>query len=466
MSFRDSRVSAFRAGVVALVLVTTLLYVVFGGHMPWKHPFVLNAVVSNAVGLNSRSTVRIAGVDVGHVRSVTRGPGRTALVKMEIDKSGLPIHRDATLKVRPRIFLEGNFFVDLHPGTPSDPYFHNGDTIPLAQTAVPVQFDEILSTLQSSTRTDLQQVVHTFAQTLDSGGARALHQMLPDWAPAFLTFSQMQQAVRGQGEHDLSTFIENGEKVSKALAAQDATLPRLVTGLNATLRATSDHRAQLASSVDGLARLVQVANPTLDALNAALPATRQFMRDLKPGVVVAPRTLRLATGLSDQLSGVLAKPELPALLTNLKAALVSISTVQPGLRDLLGKLSPVTECLRNNAVPVLKSKLDDGPLSSNEPVYRELLYALVGLASGSQNFTGDGPIVRYHAGFGDTTVTTGKVPGIDEPLVGLTSEPILGSRPKFDNVLPPLRPDVPCVTQKRPDLHAETGPAPEQRRLP
>ena len=32
--------------------------------------------------------------------------------------AALPIHRDAELKIRPRIFLEGNFFVDLKPGTP------------------------------------------------------------------------------------------------------------------------------------------------------------------------------------------------------------------------------------------------------------------------------------------------------------------------------------------------------------
>ena len=38
---------------------------------------------------------------------------------MEINEKGLPIHRDATAKVRPRIFLEGNYFVDLKPGTPS-----------------------------------------------------------------------------------------------------------------------------------------------------------------------------------------------------------------------------------------------------------------------------------------------------------------------------------------------------------
>ena len=37
-------------------------------------------------------------------------------VTMEMKESGLPIHKDATLKIRSRIFLEGNFFVDLTPG--------------------------------------------------------------------------------------------------------------------------------------------------------------------------------------------------------------------------------------------------------------------------------------------------------------------------------------------------------------
>ena len=35
-----------------------------------------------------------------------------------INKDGLPIHADATAKIRARIFLEGNFYVDLSPGTP------------------------------------------------------------------------------------------------------------------------------------------------------------------------------------------------------------------------------------------------------------------------------------------------------------------------------------------------------------
>ncbi len=44
-----------------------------------------------------------------------------ALVTMSLNKNGLPIHKDATLKIRPKLFLEGNFFVQLSPGSPSAP---------------------------------------------------------------------------------------------------------------------------------------------------------------------------------------------------------------------------------------------------------------------------------------------------------------------------------------------------------
>ena len=67
--------------------------------------------------------MRIAGVEVGKVTKVEplHEGCEGALVTMRIDKHGLPLHDDATFAIRPRIFLEGNFFVDLSPGSPSAP---------------------------------------------------------------------------------------------------------------------------------------------------------------------------------------------------------------------------------------------------------------------------------------------------------------------------------------------------------
>jgi hypothetical protein len=74
--------------------------------------------------------------------------------------------------------------------------------------------------------------------------------------------------------------------------------------------------------------------------------------------------------------------------------------------------------------------------------------------------------VRYHAGFGTQVVTTGQVAGLTEPLVGLTQEPLLGTRPKNPGQLPPIRSDVACMTQQPPNLTAQVGGAETTKALP
>ena len=120
--------------------------------------------------------MRIAGVEVGKVKSVEAEEGTdAAVVVLQINDEGLPLHTDATAKIRPRIFLEGNFFVDLKPGSPEAPELEDGDTIKVTQTATPVQLDEVLTALQSDTRQDLKDLLDGLAVALDlgaDGGAR------------------------------------------------------------------------------------------------------------------------------------------------------------------------------------------------------------------------------------------------------------------------------------------------------
>ena len=121
----------------------------------------------SANGLRPDSPVRIAGVDVGKVTKVDAEEGTdNAVVTMEIDDEGLPMPRDATAKIRPRIFLEGNFFVDLQPGTPGAEELDDGGTLKVTQTATPVQLDQVLTALQSDSRQDLQDVLDALGPAL------------------------------------------------------------------------------------------------------------------------------------------------------------------------------------------------------------------------------------------------------------------------------------------------------------
>ena len=458
------RVSPFAAGLIAIGLAALACYLAFAGRLPWQNDFAVYAQLRSANELHSRTPVRIAGVEVGKVSGFKRGPGGTAIVKLSIKKNGLPIHRDATVKVRPRIFLEGNFFVDVKPGSPSAPVMHDGDVIPLAQTATPVQLDQILSELDSPTRGNLLHLVHALAGSVNGGGAETFDKTLKYWAPTFRNGALSAEAARGLREGDLPQFIRDGGRTAAAIAANRAALADLVTGLNRSTRALAQRRAKVNAALDNLAGVVDEAKPAFDAINAAIPATRGLVQDLRPALRVASPTLRSANVLVDQASALIRPAELPALIDQLDPAVVSLAKLEPQLAQLLGLLNPVTECLRTNALPTLSKSVDDGKLSTGNKVYQELLASTVGLASASQNFDGNGPAVRYHAGFGDELVALGgKNP--QSAVVGLTDQPILGSRPEYTGVMPPYRPDVPCGQNELPNLKASTGPAPAQRRV-
>ena len=144
-----------------------LVYFGFAKDIPFTQGYRLRAVFETSNNIRLNSPVRIAGVNVGKVAAIDRkADTNTAIVTLEIDGKGQPIHKDAEAKIRPRIFLEGNFFVDLKPGTPSAPTLDDGDTIPMTQTAVPVQLDQILGVLQADGRKSLQELLQGLGDAL------------------------------------------------------------------------------------------------------------------------------------------------------------------------------------------------------------------------------------------------------------------------------------------------------------
>ena len=159
------RTNPLRAGIIVVVVLAILVYFGFTKHIPFKHGFRLKAAFNTVVNIQPKSPVRVAGVDVGKVSSVER-VGNTGVVTMEIGSGGLPIHSDATLKIRPRIFLEGNNFVELQPGSPSAPTISSGHELPITQTSDPVQLDQVLGALNSDTRTNLQDFLVGYGDAL------------------------------------------------------------------------------------------------------------------------------------------------------------------------------------------------------------------------------------------------------------------------------------------------------------
>ena len=459
---RESGMPSFTAGLVALAVTIVATYLTFFG---FPHPggYRIHAVFPATGGdLRAGTPVRIAGVNVGHVTEVGHGPGGTALATLRIGDAGRPIHADATAKIRPRLFLENNVFVDLRPGSPSAPELHAGGTIPLSQTAIAVQLDQVLDVLDADTRRQLQTGLQELASALDGGGARALHEGLRVWPRAFRSIAGAMEDVRGRGAHDLSGAIAGASRVSRTLAVRDRELSDLVGQFARTVHVFATHRRALGDTLAGAAHTLSTARPALADLDPALPALERTAREVRPALAATPATLDPAVPFLRRARSLLAPESLPRL-TRLARPLVSdLVPLEPRLVDLLRLVRPVVACVQRNALPVLEGKVDDGSLSTGQPVWQELLHFTVGLASAGQNFDGNGFGVRYLAGAGPDVVGT-VAPGAGR-IAGLADRPLLGARPVYQpGKTPPDRPDVPCATQNRPDLKAETVPAPQAR---
>ncbi|HXM86512.1 MAG TPA: MlaD family protein, partial [Solirubrobacteraceae bacterium] len=160
-----NRTNPVRFAIVLLIVIVIAVYFGFTKAIPFKHGYRLNAQFASALNIRPKSPVRIAGVDVGEVTTIQR-EGNTGLVNMEIETRGLPIHSDATVKIRPRLFLEGNWFVELQPGSPSAKTISSGYTIPTTQTSDPVQLDQVLDALNTDTRANLQSFLINYGEAL------------------------------------------------------------------------------------------------------------------------------------------------------------------------------------------------------------------------------------------------------------------------------------------------------------
>src|SRR3954470_17397420 len=134
---QNRRFSNFQIGLIAIVLTFIGFYLAFTKSIQFAgHGYQLKAVVPADDNIRANSPVRISGVDVGKVSDIqhltdANGNGEdAAVVTMDLKDKALPIHQDATMQLRPRLFLEGNLFVDLHPGSPSAAELKSGSVIP------------------------------------------------------------------------------------------------------------------------------------------------------------------------------------------------------------------------------------------------------------------------------------------------------------------------------------------------
>jgi ABC-type transporter Mla subunit MlaD len=473
-------VSNFAAGLIAVIIVGAVVYRVFGGSLPFtSSPFVLKAVFTTETELHVPSPVRIAGVDVGEVTSVQRLPGSptASVVTMAINRNGLPIHGDATANILARLLLEGNFYVDLHPGSPSAPTLSSGGTLPAANTSGPVQFDRAISELDSAGRANLRALARGLGSALNGKpsaaqdasqdasvrgltAAESLNSSLQYSADAFKDSAILDEALLGQQPHDLSNLVSGGERVFRALGSQQTRLPNLVATFDSVTTALASRQRDLSDTIGLLPSLLRSANGALGPLDASFAPARSFARDILPGVEQLDPTIGAGLPWLAQSTALLSPAEGGRLVSSLTPAIQQTASTLHSAKTLVDSAGALADCLIHNVIPTGNEVIRDPPVSTGLPVYRELFQASVGFAGASGNFDGNGHYVRASPAGGSDLVQTSAQPA-SGPLFGNAVLPPLATRPAWPGQPPPIRRGVKCSQNRPPNVNqVRTGAGP------
>ena len=468
-------------GLILIVLLAIASYLAFTKRVPFtSRGYQIHATFQNATTLKPNSPVRIAGVDVGTVTGVS-SHGHMADVTFTVDNEGLPIHKDATVTIRPRLFLEGNFFLDLRPGSPGAPDLSSGGTIPVTQTATAVQLDQILTSLQKNNRSDLKRALHGYGSALthkptpaeDSTqvpavqgktAAQALNQTFKYGGKAGRGSAIVNQALLGERPHDLSNLIRGQRNVFRELASDQSALKGFITNFNTTASALASESTNLSATIHQLAPTLEQARPTLRHVDESLPPFRTLAIQLEPGIRQLPATIRTGTPWLVQLKRLLRKDELGKDARYLAQSGPGLAQTAASSPSLFHQTDLLSRCTSHNLIPTGNQVIDNAggayPFTTGQPNYREFFYSVVQLAGESQVFDGNGSYVRFQAGGGPTLTRANNPHGgsQNESLWAHNISAPLGTRPKLLglNKKPPFRMDVPCFKNPPPDLN---GPA-------
>jgi virulence factor Mce-like protein len=343
---------------VLVVLVAVFLAYNANNGLPFVSTYNLKARVPNADALVKGNEVRIGGVRVGILKKVVPvaiGNGEYAAeLSLSLDKSAEPLPVDSTITVRPKSAL-GLKFLQVTPGD-SPKGFKPGETIPVsASTPEPVDIDEFFDMFDKPTRDAIRQNLAGFGNALAGRGPQlneaigALRRLAVNGQPVLRTIVEPST--------DFAGFWRALEDLSATVAPVAETQASLFVALDRTFAAFAR------VSRPFIQETIEKSPPTLDAVNADLPAVRPFLRDtarfftaLRPGVRALAKTSPIiAESLHAGIPVLNASPALNAQLQPTAEALVAFQEA-PGVFNGLELLTDTNKLLKPSLTYIVPSQ--------------------------------------------------------------------------------------------------------------
>ncbi len=460
--------SPFAIAVVMIIVPVLVTYYAFTHKLPFVgSSYTDYAIVSNSVNVRSGSPVRIAGINVGQVTGVS-ADGNATRIAFTLEPSALPLHRDATVTIRDRLFLEGSYYLLLEPGSPSAPVAPEGFTISETHTATPVQFFQLLSTFDAAARSSLQNLLDTAniafsprpGQPESTGGAAALKRAIPALTPDLKDAALVSESLTGTHAGDVQTLLSSTADVTGTLAAHRAQLASLVSRLDTVAGTLAGEDDAIGRSISGVDGVLATAPASLSALNRSLDPLARLSVALTPSLRESPPIIATLSRQVAAVNAVISPQRRGRLLATLRTLLTRFPSATTELAGLFPPAQAAAACLADRVTPLLEEQVQDGALSTHDPVWKDLVHMLPNLAGASGNFDANGPYLRVLGGLGTGTLpptALGSLPGVGQlfgALSGTSSanSSLQGIAPQWvgDLTAADFRPDVRCTSQPLP----------------
>ncbi len=327
--------------VAGVLLTASAVVVLASGAGDDEGAYRVRAIFMNAFSVIPGEDVKIAGVKVGKVESLSVTPAQRAAVVLRIDKPGFKDFRaDATCQIRPQSLI-GERFVECAPTQPRP----EGAQVPppLRRIGAGAGTGQYLLPVDRTAKTvDLDLVNNTLR--------------LPERQRLAIILNELGTGLAGRGA-DLRLAIRNADPALKAtdqvlaiLAGQNRTLADLARNSDTILAPLARDRARAADFVVQARNTAQAAAERSEPLERGIAELPAFLRELTP-------TMRRLGGLADQATPVLA----------------DVDAVAPDVNTVVAQLGPFSQAA-SPALTTLGEATKTGrpALVSSKPIIDEL----------------------------------------------------------------------------------------------
>jgi phospholipid/cholesterol/gamma-HCH transport system substrate-binding protein len=348
-------------GLVAVAAVV-LLALSAGGS---NGSYTVRAIFDDAANIISGENVKIDGVKVGTVGSVTPTPQAKAAVILNIDNPGFKDFRaDASCTIRPQALI-GEKFVDCLPtqprveGTrlppplsviPSGQEGAGDRLLPVQNTHSPVDVDLLGDISRLPERQRLTIIINELGAGL-AGRGSDLHEVILRADPALQELDRVLAILAGENKV-LAKLAVDSDKALAPFAAVRQRVADYIVQSNTVAKATAAHRAalarnfqlfppfleQLGPSMERLGRFAEETTPVFTDLGIAAPGINQAFTSL-PAFSNSSTTFFKNLGQTSKLSG-------PALVAA-QPLLARLKALGSAAKPFSGSLSELFTSLRN-----------------------------------------------------------------------------------------------------------------------